>query len=74
MLSLIFVLNSFEKNAQFLVIATLGNFFCRSPNNSVCRIVCQLMKRGADQRLRNHRGESALELAVEGKHADIVTL
>lgn len=37
-------------------------------------IVCQLMKRGADQRLRNRRGETALDLAVEGKHADIVTL
>uniref|UniRef100_A0A158R4H7 Arf-GAP with coiled-coil, ANK repeat and PH domain-containing protein 2 n=1 Tax=Syphacia muris TaxID=451379 RepID=A0A158R4H7_9BILA len=37
-------------------------------------IVCQLMKRGADQRLKNRRGEVALDLAVEGKHADIVTL
>lgn len=32
------------------------------------------MKRGADQRLKNHDGETALDLAVEGKHADIVTL
>lgn len=38
------------------------------------RIVCQLVKRGADQRLRNRSGETPLDLAVEGKHADIVTL
>ncbi|VDN02897.1 unnamed protein product [Thelazia callipaeda] len=37
-------------------------------------IVCQLMKRGADQRLRNQSGETPLDLAIEGKHADIVTL
>lgn len=43
-------------------------------SNGFTLIVCQLMKRGADQRLKNHRGETALDLAVEGKHADIVTL
>uniref|UniRef100_A0A0R3RVK8 Arf-GAP with coiled-coil, ANK repeat and PH domain-containing protein 2 n=1 Tax=Elaeophora elaphi TaxID=1147741 RepID=A0A0R3RVK8_9BILA len=37
-------------------------------------IVCQLMKRGADQRLRNRLNETPLDLAIEGKHADIVTL
>uniref|UniRef100_A0A0N4UAS0 Arf-GAP with coiled-coil, ANK repeat and PH domain-containing protein 2 n=1 Tax=Dracunculus medinensis TaxID=318479 RepID=A0A0N4UAS0_DRAME len=37
-------------------------------------IVCQLMKRGADQRLCNHAGETPLDVAVEKKHADIVTL
>uniref|UniRef100_A0A8R1U223 GTP-ase activating protein for Arf containing protein n=1 Tax=Onchocerca volvulus TaxID=6282 RepID=A0A8R1U223_ONCVO len=37
-------------------------------------IVCQLMKRGADQRLKNRLNETPLDLAIEGKHADIVTL
>ncbi|MFH4975495.1 hypothetical protein AB6A40_002204 [Gnathostoma spinigerum] len=37
-------------------------------------IVCQLLKRGADQRIKNHLGETALDVAVDGKHADIVTL
>uniref|UniRef100_A0A915PJC6 PH domain-containing protein n=1 Tax=Setaria digitata TaxID=48799 RepID=A0A915PJC6_9BILA len=37
-------------------------------------IVCQLMKRGADQHLRNRLNETPLDLAIEGKHADIVTL
>ncbi|VDK29717.1 unnamed protein product [Gongylonema pulchrum] len=37
-------------------------------------IVCQLIKRGANQHLRNRSGETPLDLAVEGKHADIVTL
>lgn len=32
------------------------------------------MKRGADQRLRNRLNETPLDLAIEGKHADIVTL
>lgn len=32
------------------------------------------MKRGADQRLCNHAGETPLDVAVEKKHADIVTL
>uniref|UniRef100_A0A0M3JB94 ANK_REP_REGION domain-containing protein n=1 Tax=Anisakis simplex TaxID=6269 RepID=A0A0M3JB94_ANISI len=42
--------------------------------NAHTLIVCQLMKRGADQHLKNSNGETALDLAVEGKHADIVTL
>uniref|UniRef100_A0A9J2PL33 Uncharacterized protein n=1 Tax=Ascaris lumbricoides TaxID=6252 RepID=A0A9J2PL33_ASCLU len=42
--------------------------------NALTLLVCQLMKRGADQRLRNCNGETALDLAIEGTHADIVTL
>ncbi|KHJ98631.1 PH domain protein [Oesophagostomum dentatum] len=36
--------------------------------------VCQLLKRGADKSLKNADGVTPLEIAVEGKHADIVTL
>uniref|UniRef100_A0A1I7YMH4 PH domain-containing protein n=1 Tax=Steinernema glaseri TaxID=37863 RepID=A0A1I7YMH4_9BILA len=36
--------------------------------------VCQLMKRGADKHLKNHHGKIPLDLAVDGKYADIVTL
>ncbi|EYB84534.1 hypothetical protein Y032_0314g2218 [Ancylostoma ceylanicum] len=36
--------------------------------------VCQLLKRGADKSLKNADGVTPLEIAVDGKHADIVTL
>ncbi|KAE9416341.1 hypothetical protein Angca_006491, partial [Angiostrongylus cantonensis] len=36
--------------------------------------VCQLLKRGADKSLKNADGVTPLEIAVERKHADIVTL
>ncbi|KJH51216.1 hypothetical protein DICVIV_02581 [Dictyocaulus viviparus] len=38
------------------------------------RQVCQLLKRGADKSLKNVDGVTPLEIAIEGKHADIVTL
>ncbi len=40
----------------------------------VCRQVCQLLKRGAHKDLKNQSGLTPLDLAVEGKFADIVTL
>ncbi|CAI4227051.1 unnamed protein product [Auanema sp. JU1783] len=36
--------------------------------------VCQLLKRGADKDLKNADGVTPLDIAIEGKHADIVTL
>ncbi|CAD6195839.1 unnamed protein product [Caenorhabditis auriculariae] len=36
--------------------------------------VCQLLKRGADKNLKNVDGKTPLDIAMEGKHADIVTL
>lgn len=38
------------------------------------RQICQLLKRGADKSAVNSKGETPLDIAVEGKHADIVTL
>ncbi|CAJ0948185.1 unnamed protein product, partial [Mesorhabditis belari] len=35
---------------------------------------CLLMKRGADKDLINSRGETPMQIAIDGKHADIVTL
>ncbi|VDO52410.1 unnamed protein product [Haemonchus placei] len=57
---------------SLLLFILEGN--CKNLMLNPFRQVCQLLKRGADKSLKNADGVTPLEIAVEGKHADIVTL